>query len=96
MIEIDFTVRRISHSEEFRQFAAIVNKSCVSEQTFELKIETGTILTRYGLRAIHREKIFKLVESHSSPAFYCSYNGCYPQIEIVIIDDDGELYNFFL
>ena len=54
-IEIGFTVQRISHTEEFRQFAAIINKSRVSEQTFELKIETGTILTRYGLRATQGE-----------------------------------------
>ena len=54
-IEIGFTVQRISHNEEFRQFAAIINKSRVSEQTFELKIETGTILTRYGLRATQGE-----------------------------------------
>ena len=138
-IEIGFTVQRINHTEDFRQFAATINKSRVSEQTFELRIEIGTFLSRYGLRATQGEdfqiggvtqqnqtflimqmtpeqnsisliyqilgdiipenqEVFQLyvTPNPNSPAFYCSYNGCYPRIEIVIIDDDGELYNFFL
>lgn len=133
-------MRRISHTEEFRQFAATINKSRVSEQTFELRIEIGTFLSGYRLRATQGEdfqirgvtqqnqtflimqmtpeqnsislaylilediipenqEVFQLYVTpnpNSSAFYYCRYNGCYPRIEIVIIDDDGKLYNFLL
>ena len=38
-IEIGFTLPRIYHVEQFRQFHTFINKSGVSEETFHLQIE---------------------------------------------------------
>ena len=135
-IDIGFTVQRISHSEEFRQFAAIINKSRVSEQTFELQIQITTVLSEVGQRATQGEdfeiggvtgstvvlrmtpeensisftyriredpipenqEVFQLfvTPNPGSPAFSCDINnGCYQRVEVVIIDNDGELYKFY-
>ena len=50
-IDIGFTVPTINHTEEFRQFDTIINKSRVSEQTFELRIQITTVLSGVGRRA---------------------------------------------
>ena len=136
-IEIGFTIPRINHTEEFRQFETIINKSRVSEQTFELQIQITTVLSLgVGQRATQGEdfeivgvngsvvvlrmtpkensillpyliqedptpesqEVFQLfvTPNPGSPAFSCdTYNGCYQILEIVIIDDDGELYKFY-
>ena len=135
-IDIGFTIPRINHTEEFRQFETIINKSRVSEQTFELQIQFTTVLSEVGKRATQGEdfeiggvtgsivmlrmrpeensisftyliredptpenqEVFQLfvTPNPGSPAFSCdTYNGCYQRVEIVIIDNDGELYKFY-
>ena len=47
----------------------------------------------YGDHTPENQEVFQLsiTPANGSPAFGCSVtNGCYQQIEIVIIDDDGE------
>ena len=41
-IEIGFTLPRINHTEDERQFTTLVNKSRLSEQTFYARIEVST------------------------------------------------------
>ena len=127
-IEIGFTRERIYLTEEFRTFETVINKSHVSEQTFTTQVESTTLLSNVGERAIlgldffvpsrHRyyrltalessiylptlilddltpenQEVFQLsvTPAIESPDFGCSItNGCYQQIEIVIIDNDGE------
>ena len=129
-IEIGFTRQRIYLTEQFGSFENVINKSRVSEQTFLIQIETTTLLSNVGERAIlgwdvdfgtyrrflyfpmcplessiyisyniigdntpENQEVFQLsvTPAIDSPDFGCSVtNGCYQQIEIVIIDDDGE------
>ena len=50
-VEIGFTLPRIYHVEQFRQFETFINKSGVSKQTFSLQIEVNTPLSGVGQRA---------------------------------------------
>ena len=50
-IEIGFTLRRINHTEVFRQFDTIIDKSLASEQTFFVQIEIGTLNSPFGQSA---------------------------------------------
>ena len=54
-IDIGFTVPRINHTEQFAQYDTIINKSLVSEQTFEIQIQIVTPTLRVGQRAIQGE-----------------------------------------
>ena len=133
-IDIGFTVPTINHTEEFRQFDTIINKSRASEQTFVLRIQITTVLSGVGRRATpgqdfvigagmdivtqvtqrmapgensinfgygiredftpENQEVFQLfvTPEPGSPAFGCDINsGCHQRVEIVIIDNDGEL-----
>ena len=58
-IEIGFTRQRITRLEEFAsQFDEIINKSRVSEQTFQLQIEISTIITGSGLQRATQNEDF--------------------------------------
>ena len=54
-IEIGFTQRRIFHTEQFRQFDTIINKSRASEQTFLLQVEISTLNSAFGQSATQGE-----------------------------------------
>ena len=54
-IEIGFTVPRINHTEQFAQYDTIINKSLVSEQTFEVQIRIVSPTSHIGQRAIQGE-----------------------------------------
>lgn len=54
-IEIGFTVPRINHTEQFAQYDTIINKSLVSEQTFDVQIQIVTPTSHIGQRAIQGE-----------------------------------------
>ena len=131
-IEIGFTLRRIFHTEQFRTFDTLINKSRASEQIFFAQIEISTLNSPFGQSATQDEDFltgppgqstviqglfpsqpnrifsYQLIEDNTpenqevfqlsitpeigSPAFTCTEaNGCFPQLEIVIVDDDGEL-----
>ena len=60
-IEIGFTRQRITRLEHFAsQFDEIVNKSRVSEQTFELQFEISTIITSSGLQRATQDEDFAI------------------------------------
>ena len=131
-IEIGFTQRRIFHTEEFRTFDTLINKSRASEQTFTAQVEISTLNSPFGQSATrvvdfrtgrpgnatvpvrlapsqpNRIFSYQIVEDNTpenqevfqlsitpaigSPAFTCTQaNGCFQQLEIVIVNDDGEL-----
>ena len=131
-IDIGFTQRRIFHTEEFRLFDTLINKSRTSEQTFFAQVEISTLNSPFGQSATRGEdflaglpgnstvfrrllpfepnvvfsyqiigdntpenqEVFQLsiTPAIGSPPFTCTQaNGCFQQIEIVIVDDDGEL-----
>ena len=130
-IEIGFTRRRILHTEEFRLFDTLINKSRASEQTFLVQVETTTLNSPFGQSATRgkdfrtgapgystalrrlfpnesyitfayqiiadntpeNQEVFQLsvTPAIDSPTFTCTQaNGCFQQLEIVIVDDDGE------
>ena len=130
-IEIGFTQRRIFHTEEFRLFDTLINKSRASEQTFLAQVETTTLNSPFGQSATRGEdfqtglsgfstglqtfqpnetnivffyqiiadntpenqEVFQLsvTPAIDSPIFTCTEaNGCFQQLEIVIVNDDGE------
>ena len=132
-IEIGFTQRRIFHTEEFRIFDTLINKSRASEQTFTAQVEISTLNSPFGQSATRGEdfqtglsgfstalrrlfpneanitfsyliigdntpenqEVFQLsiTPAVGSPNFTCTQaNGCFQQLEIVIVDDDGELW----
>ena len=131
-IEIGFTQRRIFHTEEFRTFDTLINKSRASEQTFFTQVELSTLNSPFGQSATRglggdfeisgsaiaqfrldppqdnrvfsyqivgdntpeNQEVFQLsiTPAIGSPTFTCTEaNGCFQQLEIVIVDDDGEL-----
>ena len=131
-IQIGFTQRRISHTEEFRIFDTLINKSRASEQTFIAQVEISTLNSPFGQSATRDEdfqtghsgyatvdvrlapslpnrvfsyqiigentpenqEVFQLsvTPAIGSPTFTCTQaNGCFQQLEIVIVNDDGEL-----
>ena len=130
-IEIGFTQRRIFHTEEFRLFDTLINKSRASEQTFIVQVEISTLNSPFGQSATRGEdfqtgvpgrstvllrlqpnetntlfsyqiigdntpenrEVFQLsvTPAIDSPTFTCTEaNGCFQQLEIVIVNDDGE------
>ena len=54
-IEIGFTQRRIFHTEEFRIFDTLINKSRASEQTFTAQVEISTLNSPFGQSATQGE-----------------------------------------
>ena len=125
-------MRRIFHTEEFRTFDTLINKSRVSEQTFIAQVEISTLNSPFGQSATRGEdfqtgvpgmstvdvrlapdqpnrifsyqiigdntpenqEVFQLsiTPAIGSPTFTCTQaNGCFQQLEIVIVNDDGEL-----
>ena len=133
-IEIGFTLRRIFHTEEFRTFDTLINKSRASEQNFTAQVEISTLNSPFGQSATRgadfqtglpgnptvavrlapsqpnrvfsyqiiadntpeNQEVFQLsvTPAIGSPAFTCiQANGCFQQLEVVIVDDDGELQN---
>ena len=131
-IEIGFTQRRIFHTEEFRLFDTLINKSRTSEQTFIAQVEISTLNSPFGQSATQGEdfqiglpgnltvfrrllpfepnvafsyiiigdntpenqELFQLfiTPAIDSPIFTCTQaNGCFQQLEIVIVNDDGKL-----
>ena len=131
-IEIGFTQQRIFHTEEFRQFDVLINKSRASEQTFFVQFEISTLNSPFGQSATRgadfqtgrpgmstvllrlppyqpnalfsyriigdnspeNQEVFQLsvTPDIGSPTFTCNVaNGCFQQLEVVIVDDDGEL-----
>ena len=141
-IEIGFTLRRIFHTEEFRIFDTLINKSRASEQTFTAQVEISTLNSPFGQSATRGtdfqtgrpgnatdlrrlfpneanitfsyrligdntpeyQEVFQLsiTPAIGSPTFTCTQaNGCFQQLEIVIVNDDGmfgknSLYLHFL
>ena len=136
-IEIGFTLQKIFHTEESRQFDTLIIKSRASEQTFIARIEISTLNLPFGQSATRGEdfqtglpgnatdllrifpnetnitvsyliigddipenqEVFQLsvTPEISSPTFTCTQaNGCFQQLEVVIVDDDGELGKIFL
>ena len=130
-IEIGFTRRRLFHTEEFRLFDTLINKSRASEQAFLAQVEISTLNSPFGQSATRGEdfqaglpgfstvlqrfqpneadivfsyriiadntpenqEVFQLsiTPAISSPTFTCTQaNGCFQQLEIVIVDDDGK------
>ena len=128
-IEIGFLRRRTFHTEEFRLFDTLINKSRVSEQTFTTQVELSTLNSPFGQSATRGEdfqitgaavlelridptqpsrqftyqilgdevpenqEVFQLsiTPAIGSPTFTCTQaNGCFQQLEIVIVNDDGE------
>ena len=130
-IEIGFTRRRIFHTEEFRLFDTLINKSRASEQTFTAQVEISTLNSPFGQSATRDEdfqtgvsgsstvllrlqpnetntlfsyfiigdntpenqEVFQLsiTPAIESPTFTCTQaNGCFQQLEIVIVNDDGK------
>ena len=125
-------MRRIFHTEQFRIFDTLVNKSRVSEQTFTAQVELSTLNSPFGQSATQGEdfqtdppgqstvllrlqpdepnalftyqiigddipenqEVFQLsvTQAIGSPTFTCTEaNGCFQQLEVVIVDnDDGE------
>ena len=74
-IEIGFTRERITRFEEFAsQFDEIINKSRVSEQTFQLQIEISPIISSSGLQRATQDEDFRI----SSPGVTVVYNTLYP------------------
>ena len=59
-IEIGFTRERITRLEQLAQFDEIINKSRVSEQTFQLQIEISTIITGSGLQRATQDEDFAI------------------------------------
>ena len=60
-IEIGFTRERITRFEQFAtQFDEIINKSGVSEQTFQLQIEISTIITGSVLQRATQDEDFAI------------------------------------
>ena len=132
-IEIGFTQRRVFHTEEFRTFDTLINKSRASEQTFFVQVEIATLNSPFGQSATQNEdfqipgtlgmsivllrlspsepntlfsyqiigdntpenqEVFQLfiTPAIDSPTFTCTQaNGCFQQLEIVIVNDDGKL-----
>ena len=136
-IEIGFTQRRIFHTEEFRVFETLINKSRASEQAFTVQVEISTLNSPFGQSATqgedfltglpgqstvllrllpnepNRQFIYRLIGDNTpenqevfqlsitpeidSPTFTCTQaNGCFQQLEVVIVDDDGELGRYLL
>ena len=54
-IDIGFTQRRIFHTEEFRLFDTLINKSRTSEQTFFAQVEISTLNSPFGQSATPSE-----------------------------------------
>ena len=54
-IEIGFTQRRIFHTEEFRQYYTLINKSRASELTFTPQVELSTRKSSFGQSATQGE-----------------------------------------
>ena len=54
-IEIGFTLRRIFHTEQFRAFDILINKSRVSEQTFTAQVHISTRNSPFGQSATQDE-----------------------------------------
>ena len=72
-IEIGFTRQRITRLEQFAtQFDEIINKSCVSEQTFQLQIELSTIISGSGLQRATQDEDFAI------PGSTVVYNTLFP------------------
>ena len=135
-IEIGFTLRRIFHTEEFRRFDTLINKSRASEQTFTAQVEISTLNSPFGQSATRgadfqlglpgQSTVLRRLEPNEanilfsyriigdntpenqevlqlsitpeigSPTFTCTEaNGCFQQLEVVIVDDDGELQKLF-
>ena len=60
-IEIGFTRESITRLEQFAtQFEEIINKSRVSEQTFQLRFEISTIITGSGLQRATQDEDFAI------------------------------------
>jgi len=136
-IEIGFTRRRIFHTEEFRLFETLINKSRASEQTFTAQVEISTLNSPFGQSATRGEdfqtgapgmstvllrlhpnepnrifsyqiigditpenqEVFQLsiTPAIDSPTFTCTQaNGCFQQLEIVIVSDDGKFGKILL
>ena len=148
-IEIGFTQRRINHTEEFRQYDTLINKSRVSEQTFFIQVELSTLNSPFGQSATRgsdedfeisgsatqgedfnipatdqstvlirlepseanrlfdyfiyedntpeNQEVFQLsiTPAIGSPTLTCTEaNGCFQQLEIVIVDNDGKFLDF--
>ena len=132
-IEIGFTLRRIFHTEQFRIFDTLINKSRASEQIFTAQVEISTLNSPFGQGATQDEDFrtgaspgistviqrlfpsqpnrifsYELIDDNTpenqevfqlsitpvigSPVFTCiQANSCFQQLEIVIVNDDGEL-----
>ena len=131
-IEIGFTKRRIFHTEEFRAFDTLINKSRTSEQAFTVQVQISTLNSPFGQSATRVEDFqtglpgqstvlqrfppneanilfsYRIIGDNSpenqevfqlsitpaidNPTFTCTEaNGCFQQLEIVIVNDDGEL-----
>ena len=136
-IDIGFTQRRIFHTEEFRLFDTLINKSRTSEQTFIPQVEISTLNSPFGQSATRGEDFLVGLPGHltvlrrllpfesnvafsyriigdnipenqevfqlsitpaiGSPTFTCTQaNGCFQQLEIVIVNDDGELWQIII
>ena len=75
-IQIGFTRERITRFEEFAsQFDEIINKSRVSEQTFQLQIEISTIITGSGLQRATQDEDFAI----SLPNTTLRYDTLFPR-----------------
>ena len=62
VIEIGFTQQRIFHTEEFRQFETLINKSRASEQSFTAQVELSTLNSPFG-RSATRGEDFQIIGS---------------------------------
>ena len=73
-IEIGFTRERITHLEQFARFDEIINKSRVSEQTFQLQFEISTVISSSGVQRATQNEDFavgsdtKLVYNQLAPS----------------------------
>ena len=75
-IEIGFTRERITRFEQFAsQFDEIINKSRVSEQTFQLQIEISTVISGSGLQRATQDEDFAI----GSPNTTLVYNTLFPR-----------------
>ena len=75
-IEIGFTRQRITRLEQFAsQFDEIINKSRVSEQTFQLQFEISTVISGSGLQRAMPDEDFAISDS---PGVTVVYNTLFP------------------
>ena len=74
-IEIGFTRQRITRLEQFASlYDEIINKSRVSEQTFQLQFEISTVISSSGLQRATQDEDFAI----SDPNITLVYNSLAP------------------